>query len=364
MNKTIPYFELSGNAYEIGLQHGRLAAEHVKRSIATYQKMFKTYGGLTWDEAKRRSLSYVGHIENFDPAMMDEMRGLAEGAGVELQDILALNARSEVVMMQKSDKHEVHIDSDGCTALAALPEVTADHHTWLAQNWDWKSTQLDSIILLRIKQQNGPELLMVTEAGIIGKIGFNSAGIGVCLNALGTVGSPDGVPLHIVLRGILNSVKLSDALEKINKLPNACAANYLIASGCGEAFDVEKAPADFDVLYPERGYITHANHFESMRMDVVDMSRLMAPDSFIRANRSRRLIGRAVERGELDEQFIKGLLCDHAEYPDSICRHEDPLDPPQLRMCTIFSVAMDLTEKRMLLAKGSPCESSYLEYTI
>jgi isopenicillin-N N-acyltransferase-like protein len=51
------------------------------------------------------------------------MRGIADGAGVRLLDIVALNVRTEI---------NFGLFSDGCTSLAWLGEK----RTWLAQNWD------------------------------------------------------------------------------------------------------------------------------------------------------------------------------------------------------------------------------------
>lgn len=345
----------SGSPYQIGYQHGLAAAEEVRFSIDTYQQMFLNYSHLTWVEAKKRSQAYVPYIKEFDPTLLEEMAGIADGAQVTLEDILALNARSEVVMMQGESL-------DGCTSFASVGAASAEGKAWLAQNWDWKGSQLDSVILLKIKPEQGPEILMVTEAGILGKIGFNSAGLGVCLNALGTQGAPQGVPLHVVLRGILGCEKISDAIGTINGVKNACAANYLVAHKNGEAVDIEKAPTDFDVFYAEKDYLAHSNHFLSSKLQVVDTSRLMAPDSFIRVGRANKLLARAY--GRIDGETIKKILTDHVEYPDSICRHDDPLDQPQFRMCTVFSVMMNLSEATMFLAKGKPCETSYQEYVL
>lgn len=230
MMKDFKIIEAAGTPYEIGFAHGEQGREEVLCSIATYKEMFKTYANLGWEEAKHRSRAYIEHISRYDSDLLEEIRGVAAGAGVELEDILALNARSEVILMSGSK-----MPSDGCTAVAVTPESTQDRHTILAQNWDWKGRQIEAVLVLKIIQQDKPAITMVTEGGIIGKVGFNDAGIGVCLNALGTVGNPYGLPLHIVLRGILDSRKLSDAIQKINAQPNACAANYLLAAKCGEA---------------------------------------------------------------------------------------------------------------------------------
>ena len=35
------------------------------------------------------------------------------------------------------DKERAVMEADGCSVFGALPEATADRHTWLSQNWDW-----------------------------------------------------------------------------------------------------------------------------------------------------------------------------------------------------------------------------------
>lgn len=353
MAEDFKVIELSGTPYEIGYTHGSLGRDEVLHSIATYQAMFAAYANLEWEAAKKRSRAYIEPIKAYDPELLEEMRGVADGAAVELEDILALNARSEVILMTGSKV------SDGCTAMAVTPEASGNGHTLLAQNWDWKGRQIDAILVLKIRQAGKPTITMVTEGGIIGKVGFNDAGIGVCLNALGTVGNPQGLPLHIILRGILNSRKLSDAIQQINSLPNACAANYLLASQCGEALDVEKSPVDFDVFYPQDGVLVHTNHFLTERLRPADTSRLMAHDTFLRYGIAQKMLHH--KRGAIDIATIKAVLTCHKDQPDAICRHEDPLDPAGLRMCTVFSIIMDLTELTMQLVRGNPCTNSYRE---
>lgn len=346
--------ECGGTPYEIGYAHGSRGKEEIMNSINTYKEMFGTYGNLDWDIAKRLAKNYVKYVEQFDNDLMEEMKGVADGAGLDIFDVLALNARSEVILMKGN-----WMPSDGCTSISATTEATKRGETLLAQNWDWKAAQVKSVLVLKINQEkmNKPNITMVTEGGVIGKIGFNSSGVGVCLNALGTKGHHNGVPLHIILRGILNSRKISDAVECINWLPNACAANFMIASSCGEALDVEKTPLDFDVIYSRDGILAHSNHFLTERLRLADTSRLMAPDSFLRYGVADKFLHRY--RGQIDENIFKMILSDHKDYPDSICSHEDELDRPCYRMCTVFSVIMNMTTMQMQLLKGNPCEGTY-----
>lgn len=350
--KQFKVIEVQGSPYEIGFSHGSIGKEEVLVSIDTYKKMFMTYANLNWETAKKRSRSYIDYINTYDKDLMEEIKGVADGAGVSLEDILALNARSEVIMMEGSKV------SDGCTSMAITPEATKDKNTLLAQNWDWKKEQIASILVLKIHQSNGkPDITMVTEGGIIGKVGFNSAGIGVCLNALGTVGNPQGLPLHIILRGILNSVKLSDAIERVNMLPNACAANYLMAASYGEALDMEKSPKDFEVIYPTNGILAHTNHFQTERLKPADTLRFWDSDTFLRYGIARKTLDK--HAGQITVDTVKKILKGHLDKPDSICRHEDELEPSGKRMCTVFSIIMDLTKHELLLVRGNPCENEY-----
>ena len=93
----------------------------------------------------------------------------------------------------------------GCTSIGISSDAGKNGDAFLAHNWDWKPSQRESMVIMKIRQKNGkPDIFMVTEAGIIGKTGYNSAGLCLYLNALSTDQAPKGLPLHIAMRGILD----------------------------------------------------------------------------------------------------------------------------------------------------------------
>lgn len=55
------------------------------------------------------------------------------------------------------------------------------------------------------------------------------------------------------------------------------------------------------------------------------------------------------------------MLSDHANHPDSVCSHEDPADPPSKRLCTVYAIVMDLTERVLWVTDGSPCSGRKAE---
>ena len=62
-----------------------------------YQQVFAHYADWPWAKVVKQASRYAKAIEEFAPAAIEEMRGIADGAGVTFGDVLALNVRSEVM---------------------------------------------------------------------------------------------------------------------------------------------------------------------------------------------------------------------------------------------------------------------------
>lgn len=359
LNKHLfPRIIASGTPYEIGVAHGKGAKEQIGVSIENYKAMFWDYSNISWDTACRYAKTFISTIEKYDPDYINEIQGIADGSGWNFEEILALNVRSEIVL-QGSQVQQVPME--GCTSFVFTPERTVNRHVLLGQNWDWKKAEQAGCIILYIKQKNKPDITMVTEAGIIGKIGYNSAGIGVCLNALSSdmkVAGDDPVPLHIALRGVLDSQTLPDAVLAVARMPLSCCAHFMMGSAKGEGISVEVGPGDFDLLYAEDGFLAHTNHFITPRMDYVkDTLRQKNPDTFMRLGRMRTMVHNLDHKVGVPD--LKEMMKDHTCYPLSICCHEDEFKPEGKRMSTVFSIIMDLTREEMYFAPGNPCCCEY-----
>ncbi len=177
-----PAIDLDGTPRERGRQHGKAAPGRIKRGIKMYsESLLKS--GVEWKELERRAEALVPTVDAFDPTYVEEMRGIAEGSGEPFAGIMLMNARTEMVAAARRQQAAKHFP-DGCTAALALPEATADGVLVHGQNWDWRAECAETGVVLRIRRDDGPDILTFTETGGLARSGLNSAGIGLTANAL------------------------------------------------------------------------------------------------------------------------------------------------------------------------------------
>ena len=89
MTQPFPLIEVSGPPRERGRQYGQQAAERIALGIRHYTQQLE---GSRFDAAGIRELvhEYVPHMTAFEPAYVEEMRGIAEGAGVDFEAVALL----------------------------------------------------------------------------------------------------------------------------------------------------------------------------------------------------------------------------------------------------------------------------------
>jgi isopenicillin-N N-acyltransferase like protein len=361
----VPLVSVSGPPADCGAAYGAAAAEQIARNIEAYARRFAVQAGLSTPAvhaagAEHRRAALVHH-----PRIAQMLDAVAEGAGVPVNAIYALNARTELIYGALGEAAGPPDALDGgCTSIGVLGTHTASGHLLIGQNWDWHPEQRDTMLLLRTTDERGHAVLTLTEAGMLAKAGLNSTGVGVCVNLLGCdrdgVG-PAGVPYHVMLRAVLESDCLATALRATVRPPRTSSINMLIGQAGdagGEVIDVEIAPGESGWLHPAGGVLTHANHFEA-GVPVYDTFKDWGGSSMFRSARARRLLAEPAAAGKVTEDDVIEVFRDHGSYPSSICRHDDGRDPYYERSESAYSILIDLNDRRMAVAPGPPCQSTY-----
>jgi hypothetical protein len=84
---------------------------------------------------------------------------------------------------------------------------------------------------LRLQPADGPSQVLLSRAGVLGLCGANSEGVGVVVNAMDQLPvAVDGLPVALVLRGLLELTDIDEAGPWLRSMRHASGQAYTLAS--------------------------------------------------------------------------------------------------------------------------------------
>ena len=352
----------SADPFTRGQQYGRQAADLIRLGIEGYQRHFAKTLGLTWESITEKSRLYTDLLAREFPTELEEARGIADGSGVSLDEILALNCRYEILKYQPKE----------CTTGVVLPVVSANKRsTYLIQNWDYRPWVERHAVILSIDDENGTHIIGVTEAGQLVRNGMNNWGVGLCANNLTYVFDTGeiGAPVTFIRRKALNCRSFSALCDTVRKNKRGVSCNFMLASSDGRAVDMEATPGGVFEVCPSRGLLTHANH--------------MVAGAAYCTNRGTKFRDRVLRQsleaaaGSLDLPAIQQALRNHETFPgapdtypeadciEAVCSHVPHGNYDEDKTWkTISSSIYHLDAGVAYICKGCPCEGEYVQYTV
>lgn len=358
-------------------------------TLAFYRGFFQETAKLPWDAVEAKAADWLPLLRADYPEILEELDGLAAGAELDVRTVLALNVRTEVAF---------GLYSDGCTAFA-LHNDGGSRTALLSQNWDWKGPQGPNLVQLTVRRDGRPDLAIVTEAGIVGKIGL-SAGVGTTLNAIAALGvDASRLPVHIALRKILDwageeAVKhakgvsgaanghanghtnghgnghangttnghakllappgTAELLAKRLESLGVASAGHIIIADAQQAIGLESSYIDMVRVrhqqVKEWDTLVHSNHYVETHPGVKLGANQMS-DSPARLARISKLVDDALSELQPDENVFDTVwtfLKDKEGFPVSICRDAGCGSE------TLFSIVMDLRNNTAKVKEGKP----------
>ena len=338
MDQHFPVIKIQGGAEDRGRQQGILLKERIHRTVDFYKNQFLQ----PEEQILRIADQFRKSTQAFREDLYLEIEALSRAAEVNPVWIYALNGRTELLNLNPME----------CTSLAFKKQGL------MGQNWDWDSEVEELAVILDIEKEDGHRIITMTEPGMIGKIGMNHCGIGVCLNFM-TIESyqPHGVPLHVLLRAILDSKSLNEALSLIKPHLPGKVGNILMTDWNGKIEDIELAGDEFFSIPVEDKFV-HTNHF----LTKVDYDLMLFPNTLGRYNRARELL-RMLDDPSVEA--MKDILRDHAheEYPICRKRFSHPWLTDDTSM-TVTSIIMDLKNLQFHITRGNPFDNPFSVFSL
>lgn len=357
-----PIIHIKGPPRERGQMYGESACEQIHRSLTFYSKSIIPAARLSWGTLCDDVMKRVPLWEKAEPSLIGELRGVAAGAKLDLAEVVALNTRGTFVQVEDQKKEP----EEGCTSFAVLPEASRDGHMLTGQNWDYLSGIKDSIVLVHVTPEVGPRLLMMVEAGQVGRHGANENGVALHANGLTSqLRDYNGLPSTFWRRQILRESNVTDALAAATKTPRVGSTNLVISHKDGFAVDLETRPHTARWLHPENGWLAHTNHFLSEIPPQIADTYEPEANSIVRYERMTQLMRQAASRGGITFEDLVMALKDH-RFSDGagICTHAQPDDSPENAWESVASVITNLTTGIMAVSSGPPCIGKYIDIEI
>ena len=238
------YLSVRGSAAARGAAHGETFRERIARTLGLYlDDLFRDIP-LSRAQLIERALHVQRITRELAPAAAVEIDAIATGAGLDAWQVYLLNARTEILNARVPE----------CTALFFAERGV------LAQNWDWIEPLEAECVVINHEREDGHRYTVFGEPGMVGKIGFSSAGIGVCLNILFAPHDLSGLPVHILIGALLNAHGFDEALELLERSGRGKASHLLVGSATGRGLSMEFFGDERYALEPQDGLLLHTNH--------------------------------------------------------------------------------------------------------
>jgi isopenicillin-N N-acyltransferase-like protein len=314
-------------ARDRGHAFGAAQRDAIDNTIRVYRRMIEGVDLQAAGEAVAAQLP-AHHVE--------ELEGMAAGAGQDPRELFAVNARTELLAGSRSVE---------CSVVGRL----AGRRATLAQTWDWHPDLAPSRVLWTVHHGDGAWFTTATEAGVLAKLGLNHHGVACALNLLTCTadGGTDGTPIHVLLRLVLEQAHDAEAAAELLRAARITASSAITLASPGRLVAVELSPGGAVRLEPgDDGVLVHTNHF-------------LAPppaggDDSEEGTRLRRdEVLRLLRDGATPSEALNSRLPE--EQP--VCRYADESEPWADRVATLLTLQLDPGAPSLAIAAGPLCDA-------
>jgi isopenicillin-N N-acyltransferase-like protein len=323
--------------------------------------MFREGVGLDDHEIAAFGNEVADVLVNYRPALAREIEGIAAGASQPVEELFAVNARTELL----SGALLAGLAAGECSTIAALSDDGRE--AILVQTWDFHPDLAASRVVWT--QRWGSDwFTLFTEAGILGKMGVNSSGLAVGLNFLATDrdARSGGVPVHVLARVLVEeAATVPEALDLL-RVARTSASVCLTVAGPGDAgtdrvdvlaFELWPGGIQRSAASGSPPYLVHTNHFLEpiAARDVLGLG----PQAAGTLSRYEQL----VERLERDQRRDLPTLAGHLSTPEApaeggqqVFLSADQTQPWLERCATLATLAFEVPSGRFWLRDSfNPC---------
>ncbi len=359
---------IEGTPRQRGRIYGESLRNRIRDLIGQFWEQLCQSVGIPQEEIITGWLAetnYLESVERWTPQLLEEVRGIGEGASVDFDTIFSwqlldeLSWYADLVNARKSAASGI----GQCSTLGVFGE--ADRITRLAQNWDSMTILGEYLTLLHVKEPStGLETFVITSSGRIGPFGMNNRSTGICLNGLTEFvnSAGTGLPVVFVGRGALEQGTSEAAACFVQRVRHATGQTYSVAGP--QSIRMYEASANQVRHVPAEGTrIVHTNHpFANDDLRVSNRSPEVQARNWKKTTTRYNCIQKRLADNSqpVTVEAIKAILSSHDSEDIPVCRHAGK----EGLISTAAGMIMELSEKPVLhLAQAHPCEAEFKSFS-
>ncbi len=369
---------LTGPPRERGRMHGEIMRPRIQELMSRWKETLSQEGCNPLGQYLQDLVSetnFMPAIQRWTPDLLEEVRGIAEGSGVDFPTIFAFQLQDEEWWFRQDKWQALHGGPRGCSSVGWQREPGSP--SLVAQNMDMPDYLDGCQVILHIKEEHTDvKSVVFSVAGLIALNGINNHSIGIVCNNLSQLNhSRDGLPVAFVLRGVLARRSFTEAKSFLKTVPHASGQNYILGSRT-RVIDFE-CSANQVAEYSQpahRRSVCHTNHPFS-NTDIRHLSEGIksigdGPDeviimkdinSRIRFDVVYKQLGAVESSREANFISTKRMLSSHDSTTHPVCRHSSPGN----EWMTLGTSIMSLDEHpRMHVCPGPPCTSRFTQFSL
>ncbi|WP_328808221.1 C45 family peptidase [Nonomuraea antri] len=340
----------AADPFERGKERGDLLRAELPGGLAFYLELFGLAGlseGRVRDDALRTA-DVIGAVR---PRLLAELDGVAAGAGLDPWQVYALNARTEILAQSGAGR------PGECSTIVRRLEPHAVPRTFGVQTWDWHVELAPYWHTHEVRggHDGGYDVVGLTEHGILGKVGVNSAGLALHFNILGhRADGVGGVPVHVLAALVLEEAgSVAEALDLVRSTPVSASSSFTLFDA-DTAVTTDITPVGVFPVEPIGGTLIRTNHFLSPAPRDGEKNELYQPDS---GERYDLVADRLARRPEpRDPDALLAFLYSGPGQPPLCCVPDMTL-PPGERWATLATITLEPASRTARVADGSPMEA-------
>ena len=233
----------SGSPEQLGHAQGEALREPIQRFVQQRFDALTVYmgerGHLDIEMFLARGRQCLEVARDWDGPGTRELMAIANAAHVDPVRLYAAGNMTDVRDIVLLPPHESSSEIDeGCSALVVPAELGADRMLHAAQTWDLNPTDIDFVVAVHRRPDNGPETWSITCVGCLSLMGMNATGLSVGTTNIKARDTQPGVGYLSLLHRALNCTALEQAEQAIERAPRAAAHTYWLADA-GGAIELE-----------------------------------------------------------------------------------------------------------------------------